>query len=111
MLRMSGVPEDGIHVRDAANAEYEEYEDIFVEVDPSCPGESHKERHLIDAWRIEAAGVDRSIRILPGVKKMMDSIPTGRYAVATSGAKTYGMLSKLCPSFLLNFFSHQHMGV
>lgn len=43
------------------------------------------------AWAIESDGVDRSIRILPGVKKMLDSIPEGRYAVATSGAKTYGL--------------------
>ncbi|KAI0068873.1 HAD-like protein [Artomyces pyxidatus] len=43
----------------------------------------------LHAWQVEAASVDRSVRILPGVKKMMDSIPQGRYAVATSGAKTY----------------------
>ena len=42
------------------------------------------------AWQIEAAAVDRSVRILPGVKNMIASIPEGRYAVATSGAKTYG---------------------
>ncbi|PAV16749.1 HAD [Pyrrhoderma noxium] len=41
------------------------------------------------AWEIESDGVDRSIRILPGVKNMIESIPAGRYAVATSGAKTY----------------------
>ncbi|KAJ4479157.1 HAD-like protein [Lentinula aciculospora] len=43
----------------------------------------------LQVWQIEAAAVDRSVRILPGVKKMIDSIPDGRYAVATSGAKTY----------------------
>ncbi|KAI5118111.1 hypothetical protein M0805_003465 [Coniferiporia weirii] len=41
------------------------------------------------AWELEADGVDRSIRILPGVKEMIESIPEGLYAVATSGAKTY----------------------
>ena len=41
------------------------------------------------AWEIEADGVDRSIQILPGVREMIDSIPEGRYAVATSSAKTY----------------------
>ncbi|KAF9019864.1 HAD-like protein [Hymenopellis radicata] len=46
-------------------------------------------KHELQAWQLEAAGVDRSVRILPGVKRMMDSIPAGRYAVATSGAKTY----------------------
>ena len=46
-----------------------------------------------EAWRIESDGIDRSIRILPGVRRMLESIPEGRYAVATSGAKTYGMLA------------------
>ena len=49
---------------------------------------------FLEAWQIEAARVDRSVRILPGVKKLMDSIPDGRYAVATSGAKTYGETSR-----------------
>ncbi|TFY72668.1 hypothetical protein EVG20_g344 [Dentipellis fragilis] len=44
---------------------------------------------VICAWKIEAASVDRSVRILPGVRAMLDSLPEGRYAVATSGAKTY----------------------
>ncbi|KAI0763643.1 HAD-like protein [Trametes elegans] len=46
-------------------------------------------KHQLEAWQLEAAAVDRSVRILPGVKRVMDSIPKGRYAVATSGAKTY----------------------
>ncbi|KAI6139377.1 HAD-like domain-containing protein [Pisolithus tinctorius] len=46
-------------------------------------------QHQLEAWQVEAAGVDRSVRILPGVKRLMGSIPEGRYAVATSGAKTY----------------------
>ncbi|WVW79193.1 hypothetical protein I302_101159 [Kwoniella bestiolae CBS 10118] len=33
--------------------------------------------------------VDMSVRILPGVRKMINSLPEGKYAVATSGAKTY----------------------
>ncbi|KAF9222952.1 HAD-like protein [Gyrodon lividus] len=48
-----------------------------------------RQKHCLEAWQIEATSVDRSVRILPGVKKMMGSIPEGRYAVATSGAKTY----------------------
>lgn len=47
---------------------------------------------MLAAWQLEAASVDRSVRILPGVKRMISSIPEGRYAVATSGAKTYGKL-------------------
>jgi hypothetical protein len=41
---------------------------------------------------LEAVEVDRAVRILPCVKSLLDSIPEGRYAVATSGAKTYGAL-------------------
>lgn len=50
--------------------------------------------HQLQAWQQEAIAIDRSVRILPGVKRMIESIPKGRYAVATSGAKTYGMF---CP--------------
>jgi len=41
--------------------------------------------------------VDRSVKILPGVRRIIDSIPEGRYAVATSGASTYcyGALSRV----------------
>ncbi len=41
-------------------------------------------------WELEAAKVDRAVRILPGVKALLASIPEGRCAVATSGAKMYG---------------------
>ncbi|KAJ3488434.1 hypothetical protein NLI96_g2838 [Meripilus lineatus] len=47
------------------------------------------QKHQLQAWQLEAASVDRSVKILPGVKRMISSIPEGRYAVATSGAKTY----------------------
>ncbi|KAJ6496750.1 HAD-like protein [Mycena vitilis] len=42
-----------------------------------------------EAWKVEAATVNRGVRILPGVRRMLSSIPKDRYAVATSGAKTY----------------------
>ncbi|KAG9125816.1 hypothetical protein FRC07_006111 [Ceratobasidium sp. 392] len=50
-----------------------------------------------EAWDAEHDFVDRSVRILPGVRRMIDSIPDGRYAVATSGAKTYayGAMSRV----------------
>ncbi|KAI1793294.1 HAD-like protein [Ganoderma leucocontextum] len=48
-----------------------------------------EKQHQLKAWQVEAAAVDRSVRILPGVKRLMDSIPRGKYAVATSGARTY----------------------
>ncbi|KAJ7632696.1 HAD-like protein [Roridomyces roridus] len=43
----------------------------------------------LQEWQLEAAAVDRSVKILPGVRRMLASIPAGRYAVATSGAQTY----------------------
>jgi HAD superfamily hydrolase (TIGR01509 family) len=33
--------------------------------------------------------VDMAVRILPGVKDLINSLPEGKYAVATSGARTY----------------------
>lgn len=59
------------------------------------PKENKVQTDTLEAWQAEAASVDRSVRILPGVRKMIDSLPEGRYAVATSGAKTYGMSSLL----------------
>ena len=41
----------------------------------------------LETWQFE---VDHSVQILPGVKRIIDSIPAGRYAVATSRTKTYG---------------------
>lgn len=32
---------------------------------------------------------DRSVRILPGVRRIIDTLPTDRFAIATSGAQTY----------------------
>ena len=63
---------------------------VQVEVEQDDWKKEPEERHRIEAWEIEPAAVDRSVRILPGVKDMIASIPEGRYAVATSGAKTYG---------------------
>jgi hypothetical protein len=57
--------------------------------------------HRLAAWQLDAAGVDRSVRILPGVQNMMSSLPHGKYAVATSGAKTYG--SFFFPDILIIF--------
>ncbi|RDX49965.1 HAD-like protein [Lentinus brumalis] len=68
-----------------------EDEDVFKEEDEVFEDLNDElvKRHVLEAWQTEAAAVDRSVRILPGVKQLMDSIPEGRYAVATSGAKTY----------------------
>ena len=61
----------------------------------------------LEAWQLEAASVDRSILMLPGVKKFIDSIPAGRYAVATSATKTLGNFTNFMFSLyliILSFF-------
>jgi len=39
---------------------------------------------------LEANALDRPVRVLPGVKALLASIPEGRDAVAMFGARTYG---------------------
>lgn len=88
MLSMTAVAETSIY--DARRADgmivEEGDEDVLMfDADPK-----KEQQHCLEAWQIEATAVDRAVRILPGVRRMIDSIPTGKYAVATSGAKTYG---------------------
>ncbi|KAH8106673.1 HAD-like protein [Phellopilus nigrolimitatus] len=69
-------------------------EDSILPVFGESTDDKHADEKQADAdieaaWETEAGTVDRSIRILPGVKDMIECIPDGRYAVATSGAKTY----------------------
>ena len=69
------------------------FEDTIVEEEDGVQAWSAdvaQKQHQLQAWQVEACAVDRSVRILPGVKKLMGAIPKGKYAVATSGAKTYG---------------------
>ena len=51
----------------------------------------------VEEWQLEAASVDRAIQILPGVKKLIDSIPAGRYAVATSATTNFGNFISYSP--------------
>ena len=47
-------------------------------------------------WEIEpAAKVDRTVRILPGARVLLESIPKARYAVVTSRGEIYGALLSL----------------
>ncbi|KAH8112525.1 HAD-like protein [Phellopilus nigrolimitatus] len=69
-------------------------EDSVVPVFDESADDKHADEKQADtdieaAWETEADSVDRSIRILPGVKDIIDCVPEGRYAVATSGANTY----------------------
>ena len=73
-----------IHVQELSNVD----NDFVRESDIDSVAKVNNEG--LEAWQLEAASVDRAIQILPGVKRIIDSIPAGRYAVATSGAKTYG---------------------
>jgi len=83
LLALTGMPQG-----DAAVVESPICEDA-IEEDVITVFPTKEEKHQLQAWQLEAVAVDRSVRILPGVKRMIESIPAGRYAVATSGAKTY----------------------
>lgn len=68
-------------------------DDVFVEDEMSDDRKAALvEQEVFKAWQVEACATDQSVRILPGVKKVMDTIPQGRSAVATYGARTYGEL-------------------
>lgn len=56
-----------------------------------------------EAWGLEEELVDRSVQILPGVRRMIESIPEGRYCVATSGAKTYGECRQFLAAWYCSF--------
>jgi hypothetical protein len=48
----------------------------------------------IDSIQVDTSDlIDNSVKILPGVRRMIDSIPKGRYAVATSGYDSLGLCS------------------
>ena len=83
LLSMTSLPEREVAVFDDPIMEERHQELIQQE-------EIKLRKDQLEAWQIEASAVDRSVQILPGVKRMISSIPDGRYAVATSGAKTYG---------------------
>jgi len=87
-LRNSRKKEPPVDVLDSSLCDLVGKE-IAEDIVPIVPLEQVRQDAL-EAWQLEAAKVDRSVQILPGVRKLMDSIPEGRYAVATSGAKTYG---------------------
>lgn len=90
MLAMTAVPEGSIYdARHMENLIVEEEDEDILMFEPDA------KKQYLETWQIEAATVDRSVRILPGVRRMIDSIPDGRYAVATSGAKTYGTPHRL----------------
>ena len=99
LLSMSVMSDTDMHVFDDPIMEdvHEEMVQQEREGGLSASKPKHLEEHEFKAWQIEAASVDRSVQILPGVKRMIESIPEGRYAVATSGAKTYGTF---CVSYI-----------
>ncbi|CAH7671866.1 HAD-like domain-containing protein [Phakopsora pachyrhizi] len=57
-------------------------EDVFEDDDDDSIKTDEEEVDVSDL-------IDKSVRILPGVRRIIDSLPADRYAVATSGAKTY----------------------
>ncbi|GAA5860475.1 hypothetical protein JCM3774_000435 [Rhodotorula dairenensis] len=62
-----------------------------LEADPfeDSDEEDDSEFDLNEYTEEEIGCRNKSVRILPGVRRLIDSLPTGRWAVATSGAKTY----------------------
>ncbi|THU92443.1 hypothetical protein K435DRAFT_780259 [Dendrothele bispora CBS 962.96] len=87
LLRLSALPETT-----TLDEYHRQFEDPSMEEDQEeieAAEFDKAKQHELKAWQQEAAGVDRAVRILPGVKKMIQSIPSGKYAVAISGAKTY----------------------
>ena len=62
-----------------------------VENDEAVFDEDDDEEDIdIDAIEVDVSDLtDNSVKILPGVRRLFDSIPRERVAVATSGAKTY----------------------
>ncbi|KAK7462354.1 hypothetical protein VKT23_007955 [Stygiomarasmius scandens] len=89
LLQMSSLPET--QTLDDYHRQFEDsaMEDDQEEIEAAEFENKSKQQHELEAWQQEAASVDRAVRILPGVKKMINSLPAGKYAVATSGAKTY----------------------
>ena len=47
------------------------------------------DKDVLAAMEADEEAFDGAIRILPGVRQMIDAIPEGKYAVATSSARTY----------------------
>lgn len=104
ILSMTAVPES-----DNATFEDPVMEEQHEEIVNQESTKDKLQRHELAAWQLEATEVDRAVQILPGVKRMMDSIPKGKYAVATSGAKTYGsylFLKRPFDSILIFFVAY-----
>ena len=54
------------------------------------PFDDDEEEIDIDSIEVDTSDLtDNSVQILPGVRRMIDSIPDGRWCVCTSGATTY----------------------
>ncbi|TNY23957.1 HAD-like domain-containing protein [Rhodotorula diobovata] len=61
-----------------------------LEADPFEDDSDEESDFDLDEYTEEEIGCrNKSVRILPGVRRLIDSLPSGRFAVATSGAKTY----------------------
>ncbi|BGP13265.1 hypothetical protein JCM10213_004965 [Rhodosporidiobolus nylandii] len=61
-----------------------------LDADPFADeSDDDSEFDLNDYTEEEIGCRNKSVRILPGVRRIIESLPSGRWAVATSGAKTY----------------------
>ena len=87
LLNLLNFSSEDVHIQKLSHLDDDFVREFNIDSVAKIDGEG------LEAWQLEAASVDRAIQILPGVKRIIDSIPAGRYAVATSGAKTYGIFS------------------
>jgi hypothetical protein len=71
--------DSGIGLVDTPSPKVDSDEDVFFDDD--------EEEIDIDAIEVDTSDLtDASVKILPGVRHMLDSIPHGKWCVATSGA-------------------------
>ncbi|KAI9454955.1 HAD-like domain-containing protein [Russula earlei] len=88
--RMSSlVPSVGVSTERLLARPHAELADADADADELADALSPAPEGRSRAWGLEADGVDGAVRILPGVKALLESIPTGRYAIATSGTRTH----------------------
>ena len=87
LLNLLNFSSEDVHIQKLSHLDDDFVREFNIDSVAKIDGEG------LEAWQLEAASVDRAIQLLPGVKRIIDSIPAGRYAVATSGAKTYGIFS------------------
>ncbi|PRQ77392.1 HAD-like domain-containing protein, partial [Rhodotorula toruloides] len=89
-----GTPESGKTDADLDTvnqklAKLDPNDDRMAQLDADPFADSDEEDEEDNEFDLNGACTNKSVRILPGVRRLIESLPAGRFAVATSGAKTY----------------------